>query len=81
MTQNQADILQQELKVELSKRFRDISVGFNIFEKKNLLVIHLFWNRISNEHWNNSKRFNCPIKEYPLFLEKEIMPFMEKQAE
>ena len=74
-----ADLLKSKLTEKLKVNFADITVSFDIFHEKDLLVIHLFWNRLSEEQWSNSKRFNCKIDDYLGFSKTEIIPFIEKQ--
>lgn len=75
MTLGQKEKIEKELTLLLKNKFSDIRTGVDYFEREEKIKISFFWNRINNEHFSNSKSFECHFKDYPDLIETTILPF------
>lgn len=75
MTQEEADIKAEKLKYVLRKKYIDIVAHIDLIPGTDKIKISLFWNRKSEDQWNEAKVYNIKASEY----ENELHNILELQ--
>ena len=75
MTKQEATQIENQLTEMFKIKHPDIKTHIDTIEGTDKIEITFFWNRISQQKWDDSKSFRMESLNYEKILTSEIIPF------
>lgn len=75
MTKQEAIQIETQLTEMFKTKHQDIKTHIDFIEGTDKIVISFFWNRISQQKWDEFKSFRMESLNYESILTTEIIPF------
>ncbi len=75
MTKQEATQIENQLTEMFKIKHPDIKTHIDTIEGTDKIVITFFWNRISQQNWEDSKSFRVKYQNFESILTSEIIPF------
>ena len=75
MTNQEAKQIENHLTEMFKIKHPDIKVHIDLIEGTDKIVITFFWNRISQQNWEDSQSFRMKYQNYESIITSEIIPF------
>lgn len=75
MTKQEAIQIETQLTEMFKTKHPDIKTHIDFIDGTDKIVISFFWNRLSQQKWDNAKSFRMESLNYESILTSEIIPF------